>query len=252
MENWSLITYYCAVTMLIIAYLLGSIPSAVWIGKKYYGIDIREYGSKNAGTTNMLRVLGRRAALPVFVLDFFKGFIAVSLIGIMRYDIDITSAWLINLKIMGVFAAVLGHIFPIFAGFKGGKGVATLVGAITGIYPIVVLLCFAVWVLVFLITHYVSLASMTAGCSFPIFAIIYSSMEWSRVKDVSMSFIVFSFVVAGLLLWSHRKNIERLKAGTESKIYVWRPHDSTAAKGPAEGGDGNAAGHDTDKTAGNR
>ena len=167
MENWSLITYYCAVTMLIIAYLLGSIPSAVWIGKKYYGIDIREYGSKNAGTTNMLRVLGRRAALPVFVLDFFKGFVAVSLIGIMRYDIDITSAWLINLKIMGVFAAVLGHIFPIFAGFKGGKGVATLVGAITGIYPIVVLLCFAVWVLVFLITHYVSLASMTAGCSFP-------------------------------------------------------------------------------------
>ena len=231
---------------------MGSIPSAVWIGKKYYGIDIREYGSKNAGTTNMLRVLGRRAALPVFVLDFFKGFVAVSLIGFMRYDIDITSAWLINLKIMGVFAAVLGHIFPIFAGFKGGKGVATLVGAITGIYPIVVLLCFAVWVLVFLITHYVSLASMIAGCSFPIFAIIYSSMEWSRVKDVSMSFIVFSFVVAGLLLWSHRKNIERLKAGTESKIYVWRPHDSTAAKGPAEGGDGNAAGHDTDKTAGNR
>ncbi len=252
MENWSLITYYCAVTMLIIAYLLGSIPSAVWIGKKYYGIDIREYGSKNAGTTNMLRVLGRRAALPVFVLDFFKGFVAVSLIGIMRYDIDITSAWLINLKIMGVFAAVLGHIFPIFAGFKGGKGVATLVGAITGIYPIVVLLCFAVWVLVFLITHYVSLASMTAGCSFPIFAIIYSSMERSRVKDVSMSFIVFSFVVAGLLLRSHRKNIERLKAGTESKIYVWRPHDSTAAKDPAEGGDGNAAGHDTDKTAGDR
>lgn len=252
MENWSLITYYCAVTMLIIAYLLGSIPSAVWIGKKYYGIDIREYGSKNAGTTNMLRVLGRRAALPVFVLDFFKGFVAVSLIGFMRYDIDITSAWLINLKIMGVFAAVLGHIFPIFAGFKGGKGVATLVGAITGIYPIVVLLCFAVWVLVFLITHYVSLASMTAGCSFPIFAIIYSSMEWSRVKDVSMSFIVFSFVVAGLLLWSHRKNIERLKAGTESKIYVWRPHDSTAAKDPAESGDTNAAGHDTDKTAGDR
>lgn len=222
--------------MLIIAYLLGSIPSAVWIGKKYYGIDIREYGSKNAGTTNMLRVLGRRAALPVFVLDFFKGFIAVSLIGIMRYDIDITSAWLINLKIMGVFTAVLGHIFPIFAGFKGGKGVATLVGAITGIYPIVVLLCFAVWVLVFLVTHYVSLASMTAGCSFPVVVIIYSSMEWSRVKDMSVTFVVFSFVVAGLLLWSHRKNIERLKAGTESKIYVWRPHDPAATKAAAETG----------------
>lgn len=232
MENWSLITYYCAVTMLIIAYLLGSIPSAVWIGKKYYGIDIREHGSKNAGTTNMLRVLGRRAALPVFVLDFFKGFVAVSLIGILRYDIDISSAWLINLKIMGVFAAVLGHIFPIFAGFKGGKGVATLVGAITGIYPLVVLLCFAVWVLIFMVTHYVSLASMTAGCSFPFLAMIYSSMEWSREKDVSISFVIFAFIVAGLLLWSHRKNIERLKAGTESKIYIWRPHEP-APKDPA-------------------
>ena len=135
MGNWSLITYYCAITMILIAYVLGSIPSAVWIGKKYYGVDIREHGSKNAGTTNMLRVLGRRAAVPVFVLDFFKGFVAVSIITLMRYDADVSSAWLINLKILGVFAAVLGHIFPVFADFKGGKGVATLVGAITGIYP---------------------------------------------------------------------------------------------------------------------
>ena len=140
MGNWSLITYYCAITMILIAYVLGSIPSAVWIGKKYYGVDIREHGSKNAGTTNMLRVLGRRAAVPVFVLDFFKGFVAVSIITLMRYDADVSSAWLINLKILGVFAAVLGHIFPVFADFKGGKGVATLVGAITGIYPQIVFL----------------------------------------------------------------------------------------------------------------
>ena len=223
MGNWSLITYYCAITMLIIAYVLGSIPSAVWIGKKYYGVDIREHGSKNAGTTNMLRVLGRRAAVPVFVLDFFKGFVAVSIISLMRYDADVSSAWLINLKILGVFAAVLGHIFPVFADFKGGKGVATLVGAITGIYPQIVFLCFAVWVLVFMISHYVSLASMTAGCCFPLFVIVYSSAEWSRYNDVSFTFIAFSFVVAGLLIWSHRKNIERLKAGTESKIYIWKP-----------------------------
>ena len=226
MGNWSLITYYCAITMLIIAYVLGSIPSAVWIGKKYYGVDIREHGSKNAGTTNMLRVLGRRAAGPVFVLDFFKGFVAVSIISLMRYDADVSSAWLINLKILGVFAAVLGHIFPVFADFKGGKGVATLVGAITGIYPQIVFLCFAVWVLVFMISHYVSLASMTAGCCFPLFVIVYSSAEWSRYNDVSFTFIVFSFVVAGLLIWSHRKNIERLKAGTESKIYIWQKKDS--------------------------
>ncbi len=226
MGNWSLITYYCAITMILIAYVLGSIPSAVWIGKKYYGVDIREHGSKNAGTTNMLRVLGRRAAVPVFVLDFFKGFVAVSIITLMRYDADVSSAWLINLKILGVFAAVLGHIFPVFADFKGGKCVATLVGAITGIYPQIVFLCFAVWVLVFMISHYVSLASMTAGCCFPLFVIVYSSAEWSRYNDVSFTFIVFSFVVAGLLIWSHRKNIERLKAGTESKIYIWHKQDS--------------------------
>lgn len=227
MASWSFITYYCVITMLLIAYVLGSIPSAVWIGKKYYGIDIREHGSKNAGTTNMLRVLGRRAALPVFVLDFFKGFVAVTLISLMRYDADISSAWLINLKILGVFAAVLGHIFPIFANFKGGKGVATLVGAVTGIYPQIIFLCFAVWFLVFIISHYVSLASMTAGCCFPLLVVIYSSSEWSRNNDISFTFIVFAFAVAILLMWSHRKNIERLKAGTESKIYIWKSPEAS-------------------------
>ena len=221
MASWSFITYYCAITMLLLAYVLGSIPSAVWIGKKYYGIDIREHGSKNAGTTNMLRVLGKRAAIPVFILDFFKGFAAVSLFSILRYDADINAAWMINLKILGVFAAVLGHIFPIFANFKGGKGVATLVGAVTGIYPQIVLLCFAVWSLVFLFTHYVSLASMTAGCCFPALVLFYSTSEWSRNNEISISFIIFSFAVAILLLWSHRKNIQRLKEGTESKIYIW-------------------------------
>ena len=105
-----ILTYYCIITMIIIAYLLGSIPSAVWIGKKYYGIDIREHGSKNAGTTNMLRVLGRRAALPVFLLDFLKGFVAVTLTEILKYDAYINDMWLINIKIIAVFAAVLGHI----------------------------------------------------------------------------------------------------------------------------------------------
>ena len=170
-----ILTYYCIITMIIIAYLLGSIPSAVWIGKKYYGIDIREHGSKNAGTTNMLRVLGRRAALPVFLLDFLKG-------------------------------------------FRGGKGVATLVGAITGIYPPVVLLCFAVWVVILMMTHYVSLASIVAGCCFPVFTIA------SPKVNQSVPFIVFSFVTAVLLLYTHRKNIVRLKNGTESKIYIWKPH----------------------------
>ena len=100
MAEWGVLTYYCAITLLIIAYLLGSIPSAVWIGKKYYGIDIREHGSKNAGTTNMLRVLGKRAAFPVFIIDFFKGFGAVQLTFIMRFDDAISEDWLINLRII--------------------------------------------------------------------------------------------------------------------------------------------------------
>lgn len=210
-----IITYYCGISLIIIAYLLGSIPSAVWIGKKYYGIDIREHGSKNAGTTNMLRVLGRRAALPVFVLDFLKGFVAVTLVGILRYDDYVSDVWLVNLKIVAVFAAVLGHIFPIFAGFRGGKGVATLVGAVTGIHPPIILLCFGVWFLVLMVTHYVSLSSMIAGCSFPLFTLAFPQARSSAV------FVAFSFVTAVLLILTHRKNIERLRAGTESKIFIW-------------------------------
>lgn len=209
--------------MILIAYLLGSVPNAVWIGKKYYGIDIREHGSRNAGTTNMLRVLGRRAALPVFILDVLKGFVAVALLGLLKYDDNISDAWLINLKIIAVFAAVLGHIFPVFAHFKGGKGVATLVGAVLGIHPITVLLCFGVWFVVLMITHYVSLASMIGGCCFPIFVLL------SPKINHSVPLIVFSFVIAVLLIWTHRKNIERLKNGTESKIYIWRPIPSGAA-----------------------
>lgn len=204
--------------MIVIAYLLGSIPSAVWIGKKYYGIDIRNYGSKNAGTTNILRVLGMRAAIPVFVIDFFKGFVAVAIIGLIKYDDHIGLPWLIGLKIIAVFAAVLGHIFPVFAGFRGGKGVATLVGAVTGIYPTVVMLCFAVWLLVLMMTHYVSLASMIAGCTFPMFVLL------SHRASQSTAFIVFSFVTAALLIFTHRKNISRLRNGTESKTYIWKPH----------------------------
>lgn len=223
MENWGALTYYCAISLTLIAYLLGSIPSAVWIGKRYYGIDIREHGSKNAGTTNMLRVLGKRAAIPVFIIDFFKGFLAVTLMFIMRFDPCVTPAWEINMRIIATIAMVLGHIFPIFAEFKGGKGVATLVGAMTGIYPPIMLLVFSVWLFIFLRWHYVSLASIVAGCCFPIFVMIFSTMTYNPAAPfVSVPFIVFSWVIAILLIITHRKNIDRLRSGTESKILVWR------------------------------
>ncbi len=220
-----IITYYCIATLLIIAYLLGSIPSAVWIGKKYYGVDIREHGSKNAGTTNMLRVLGKRAALPVFALDVLKGFVAVTILDLMKYDAVFEGGnnefWFYMLRIGAVMAVVLGHIFPIFAGFRGGKGVATLVGAVMGINAPIVLLCFGVWFLVFMVTHYVSLSSILGGLSFPVFTLI--SPKVMHAMPESSPFVVFSFLCALLLLYTHRKNIERLKSGTESKIYIWRP-----------------------------
>ena len=220
-----ILTIYTATTMIVLAYLLGSIPSAVWIGKKYYGIDIREHGSKNAGTTNMLRVLGRRAAAPVFALDFLKGFVAVTVIELMQYDDLIGHNDIINLKIGAVVAAVLGHIFPIFAGFRGGKGVATLVGAVTGIYPPAALLCFGVWIVVLMISHYVSLSSMIAGCCFPVFTLISPKVNGSK------AFVVFSFIIAILLLVTHRKNIKRLREGTESKIHIWKTR-RTRTDGP--------------------
>lgn len=223
-----IITYYCIATLIVIAYLLGSIPSAVWIGKKYYGVDIREHGSKNAGTTNMLRVLGRRAAAPVFALDFLKGFVAVTVIELLQYDELIGPNDIINLKIAAVVAAVLGHIFPIFAGFRGGKGVATLVGAVTGIYPPAILLCFGVWIVVLMISHYVSLSSMIAGCCFPVFTLI------SPKVNGSVPFVVFSFAIAVLLIVTHRKNIKRLREGTESKIYIWKPRSARSKEQPRD------------------
>ncbi len=223
-----ILTYYVIATLLIIAYLLGSIPSAVWIGKRYYGIDIREHGSKNAGTTNMLRVLGRRAALPVFALDLLKGFVAVTIMDLVKYD-DVfaygrNEEWFYILRFAAASAAVVGHIFPIFANFRGGKGVATIVGAVMGINAPLVLLCFGIWLLVFIVSHYVSLASMIAGCSFPVLTLISP-----KVNHIT-PFVVFSFVVALMLLYTHRKNIDRLLHGTESKIYIWKPHRANSEK----------------------
>ncbi len=211
-----MIYIYIAVA-LIVAYLCGSIPNAVWIGKRFWGVDVREHGSKNAGSTNVLRVLGPKAALPVFILDILKGFVAVSVMGLLPNFVEVDENLLVTLKIVAVFVAVLGHIFPIFVGFKGGKGVATLVGSIAAVHPPLVMLCFVAWFIVFVISHYVSLSSMVAGCLFPIFTIALPS-----TRSVT-PLVVFSVVTAILLILTHRKNIGRLIDGSESKIFLKRP-----------------------------
>lgn len=196
--------------LLIGGYLLGSIPSAVWIGRKFYGIDVREHGSHNAGATNVLRVLGRRAALPVFVIDAAKGYGAVML----AHCTDLTGDSFFFLKIALTAAAILGHIFPLFAGFKGGKGVATMTGCMLAIAPVPVLLGFVTFMAVLAATHYVSLGSMAGGALFPVFILLIDGSE-SPYK------IVFGVVVALVLVITHRKNIERLFKGTENKTYLF-------------------------------
>ena len=193
------------VFLILVAYVLGSIPSAVWIGKRFYGIDVREHGSRNAGATNTLRVLGARAALPVFA--------AVMLAHLSGYEAG--SSQMFNLKIALVAAAVAGHILPLFADFRGGKGVATLAGAVLAVYPGAVLLCLVVFAVVFGLTHYVSLGSMSAGVAFPIFILILK-------RQPPVSLVVFGCVIALLLLFTHRKNIRRLLTRSESKTYLFR------------------------------
>jgi len=197
------------VLLFIAAYLLGSIPNAVWIGKMLYGIDVREVGSKNAGATNTIRVLGWKAGLPVLLLDIFKGFLAVELIHI--YDLYVPGTVdFVNLQLTLGACAVIGHIFPIFAGFRGGKGVASLFGIILAIVPLPTLIALGIFLLILFTTGYVSLSSIIAGFAFPF-------LNMFVFTTTIPSLIIFSLIVAILLLLTHQKNIERLIRREESK-----------------------------------
>jgi acyl phosphate:glycerol-3-phosphate acyltransferase len=202
------------ILLLITAYLVGSIPSAVWIGRRFYGIDVREHGSGNAGFTNTVRVLGWRAGLPVFLFDVIKGYVAVSLVRLTQLYIPGTADF-VNFQLLLGACAVVGHIFPIYVGFKGGKGVATLLGLMLAIQPQPLLICIGIFAVVFFTTRYVSLASMVAGISFPILIIFV-------FQTTILSLIIFSMIVSILLLLTHQKNIERLLNKEESKAKIIR------------------------------
>src|SRR6202000_2445592 len=151
-----------SISALILAYLCGSIPTAVWIGLAFFGVDVREYGSGNAGATNTFRVLGKKAGIPVMLIDILKGFTATKLvvfIGIFTTGGPHAVSY-INIELALGIAAVMGHLFPIFAGFRGGKGIATLFGMILAVNLPAALLCVSVFIVVLLITRYVSLSSI--------------------------------------------------------------------------------------------
>lgn len=210
-----------SISAVIVAYLFGSIPTAVWLGQAFYGVDVREYGSGNAGATNTFRVLGKKAGISVMLIDIFKGYTATKLayfIGLSVTGAE-NSTQFVNYELALGLIAVMGHLFPIFAGFRGGKGVATLFGMILAVNPSAAMLCVLVFVLVLITTKYVSLSSICAGFTFPIVTVFILQ---SSIK----SEVLYGICVCLLILVTHQKNLERLLKGKESKVYLFKKKQS--------------------------
>ncbi|MCU0474159.1 MAG: glycerol-3-phosphate 1-O-acyltransferase PlsY [Bacteroidales bacterium] len=209
-----------ALIAFLLAYLLGSIPTAVWVGKYFHGVDVREHGSGNAGATNTIRVLGWKTGIPVLIVDLAKGWLAAMLPLFLKLAPP-DSALLTNLQIITGLTAIIGHIFPVFAGFRGGKGVATVFGVLLAIHPGVTLICFGVFLVILILTGIVSVSSMSAGIAFPIFLL-------TIFDTPSLVFKIFSVVVAIALLVTHRNNIKRLLKGEEKKLFKKKEKESVS------------------------
>lgn len=199
------------VVLLLAAYLLGSIPFAVWIGQLFYKIDVREFGSGNAGATNAMRVLGKRAGISVLILDVLKGVGAVMLVGLGPNYTEGSESY-VNLQLVLGISALFGHIFPIYAGFRGGKGIATLLGVVIAVEPMAAIYSSIVFIIVLFLTRFVSLSSMIASTAFPLYIILVAKSE-------ILSLIIFSLFITFLVILTHQKNIERLIRREESKIF---------------------------------
>jgi glycerol-3-phosphate acyltransferase PlsY len=196
------------------AYLLGSIPSAVWYGQAFFGIDIRDYGSGNAGASNTFRVLGKKAGSVVMAIDILKGWTATSLPFFLVFWNSIPADDLILYQLLHGVASVLGHVFPIYVGFKGGKGVATLFGMVLAIQLDVALLCVAIFILVVLLSKYISLGSMIGTLAFPILLML------PKYNPEEPALIIFGFAMFAIVLLTHQKNIRRMIKGEESKANI--------------------------------
>ena len=201
--------------LFIAAYLIGSICTAVWLGKWYYGIDIRKHGSGNSGATNTFRVLGKKPGTIVMLIDIFKGWAATSLASLLvLFDAIPTDNLIVFQLLMGMIA-VVGHIFPVYERFKGGKGVATLLGMMLAIEPEVALVCIVIFVVVLFVSKYVSLGSIIAALAFPMLLLLHP-----RFHPDNPLLIIFGFILFAIVVITHRKNINRLIAGEESKANI--------------------------------
>ena len=200
------------IILIIVAYILGSVPNALWIGKVFKGIDIREHGSKNTGSTNAARVLGAKLGILTLILDISKGAIPVALSLFMKADLleNITGISNLDFIMIGIFA-IVGHSFSIFMKFKGGKAVATTVGVFTVLVPKGLLLAAVVFFVIFALTRYVSVSSITAAISLPIFIFfLYGDIPYT----------VFGGIITILIIVKHKSNIQRLLNGTESRFTI--------------------------------
>tara|TARA_R110001599_G_scaffold244895_1_gene444995 strand:- start:97105 stop:97824 length:720 start_codon:yes stop_codon:yes gene_type:complete len=210
-------------TVLGISFVLGSIPSAIWVGKLFKGVDVREHGSGNAGTTNTFRVLGWPSGVTVFTMDFMKGFVASFWVSALAWDMFAGPLsppnWEVDafLKISCGLFAVVGHMFPLFAKFKGGKGAATACGMLFGIEPISIGISSIIFVTTILLTRYVSLASILSSFFYPV-SLIVMKYVYGFDKLVDGSMVIFGALVATGIIVKHKSNINRLLAGTESKV----------------------------------
>lgn len=208
--------------LIVLAYLIGSIPTALIISKHFFNIDIREYGSGNMGATNTFRTLGPKFGTIVMVGDMIKGMLAVSLFNLIPFYLS-NELERTNFMLGLGLAAVVGHIYPIWANFKGGKGVATLFGMVLAIQPVVAISCVGVFLLVLFLTRYVSLSSILAGIALPICVLwIYNEKE--------VFYRVFAIAVSALILLTHQKNITRLLRGNENRVPILKYRDRRKAK----------------------
>ena len=203
------------ITILLLSYLIGSIPTSVIVARLVKGIDIRQYGSGNAGATNVLRVLGWKAALPVALFDVFKGTLAVLVFARLRFGDTPLPIDDLTLQAWAGAAAVVGHIWPVFARFRGGKGVATTLGVLLGLYPLAAVLFVSIFLLVALPSGYVSLGSITAALLIPVILHLAHIYGWLTVPDPVLRITV---LFAGLILFAHRENVKRLATGTENRF----------------------------------
>jgi acyl phosphate:glycerol-3-phosphate acyltransferase len=203
--------------LVICAYLIGSIPTALLVSRKFFGIDIRDYGSGNMGATNTFRVLGSKYGTIVMIIDILKGVTAVALFNLipyyMHHEMERT-----NFMVCLGLSAVLGHVFPIYANFKGGKGVATLFGMLLAIQPVIAVSCVGVFLLVLFFTRYVSLSSVLGAMMLPICVL------WIWNDDVVL-YRVFAILVAAMVVITHQKNIGRILRGVESRVPILKHRD---------------------------